>query len=130
MCFKCEAKKAALAAFGMEQVEEKVGTIGRGFIKELAQLQTAYDKLQDQIKVEEERLAKYYVSLVDEQINKKFGKKVDDLIKLQEKVLLDAFITAGIDPSIAKGYKFHINRATGEVFTVHVKKKGEDRVVH
>lgn len=122
MCIKCEIKKAALAAAGMNLVEEKVATISLDFVKELGQLDEAHERLLKQIDEEENQLVEAATKEIQAKLKAKYGKKMDDLSNLQEKVITDALTAAGADPKLTEK-EYRIVRNTGEVFIRELQPK-------
>lgn len=120
MCIKCEIAKMALKATGKELIEEKVGTIGTAFVKELNQLEEAHDVLEAQVKEESDRLIEEAVNKIEAEVKTKYGKKLNDLVDLQQKVLKDAFASAGINIDLHKT-DFSVNKKTGVVTTREVR---------
>lgn len=117
MCIKCEMKKAIMGLAGMEEVEVKVATIGRGFIKEIGQLEEADDKLKAQIKEDMERLLEEAEKRITEEVEAKYSKKWADLNKLKKDVMLDALKMAGVTMTEEQleGESMLLDKTTGEV---------------
>lgn len=123
MCIKCEIEKAVLEAAGKEKVTTVIGTMGRGFIKELTQLDEADEKLQGQVEEEmKRRLKEEEVKLHDvlqEELGAKYGKKWDELKALQRKVYGDALASIGAE----LGQDYEIDKVSGEVTHTEIRDK-------
>lgn len=123
MCIKCVIKRAALEAAGMEEVKEIVGTIGRGFVKELTQLDEAEEKLKAQMSEAMQSSIAAHKEKLEAEMREKFGKKFEDLDKLQQDVLDDALKSAGIE--IKDEQEFHLDVTTGEIEVVSIQPKAD-----
>ena len=127
MCILCEIKKMALDASGMEEVEKVVGVIGRGFIKEIAQLEEAKEILESQMEGEIKRLvtAEAPESEVEALVQSKYKKKWEDLLVLRKTVFNDALKAAGVGKTIndLAADNFKLNRVTGVLTIVSIEPK-------
>lgn len=130
MCIKCEIEKMMLEVMGKEKVETELGTIGRGYIKEITQLEEAQDILDEQIesavkKAAEEGLTQEEMEAI---VAPKFEKKFEDLLALRKKVFNEALQAAGVDKTVEELAEtdFKLDKVTGVISVIEIKDKPEE----